>query len=171
MRVSRRAGGATLAAVLLLSACGGNNTGEDPTTWKPYVPPDRAFSIKAPKSPEIRGTGNAPMEYTFYGMDMKAMGPLLTIRTALLPPPGAAGVPAPLTAEQWEAAYRGEKDAVVTGKDIANGSYSGREIDIAGGRRAPLVIRIFQVNGHQYWLEWNPAIAHSMELADTFTIP
>jgi hypothetical protein len=158
-------------AALLLAGCGGGKVVDDAKMWQPYIPPDRAFTVKAPKPPEIRGYGNAPKQYTFYGMDMKAGGPLLTVRTAELPPEGAVGVPPTITPGQYEAGYRAESGAVVDGKDITNGVYKGREIDITAGQRAPLVIRIFQVNGHQYWLEWNPTIAHATDMANTFTIP
>ncbi|HKS79988.1 MAG TPA: hypothetical protein VJR23_00655 [Candidatus Acidoferrales bacterium] len=181
-----RAGAVALSAVFLLAACsgGGGNASrenpaapassaahEDPSTWKPYVPPDGAFAIKSPKPPEIRGYGNSPMEYTFYGVDMHALGPLLHLRTSALPPEGAPGVPPPTSMSSYEAAYRGLPGAVVDARDITNGTYSGREFEVTGERRQPLMVRIFQVNGHQYWLEWNPTIAHSTDLADTFTIP
>jgi hypothetical protein len=161
----------TLVAVLLLAGCGPTRVVDDPKTWTPYVAPDGSFTLKAPRPPDIRGIGEAPKAYTFYGVDMKAMGPLLTIRTSSLPPPGAVGIIPPLTADRYESAYAAEPGAVVSGKDITLGTYSGREIDITAGRRAPFVIRIFQVNGYQYWLEWNPTIARSTELANTFVIP
>ena len=106
-----------------------------------------------------------------FGEDIKALGPLLIVRTSELPPPGAVGVPPKLTAHQYEHAYRAERGAVVEAKDVTNGKYQGREIDVTAGQRAPLVVRIFQVNQHEYWLEWNPTIAHATDMANTFTIP
>ena len=160
-----------LLAIGLSVACGRARVVDDPKTWKPYVPPDGSFAIKAPNPPDIRGLGEAPKQYTFYGVDPKAMGPLLTIRTEALPPPGAPGIIPPLTADRFEQAYAGESGAIVSGNDVTLGHYTGHEIGITAGRRAPLVIRIFQVNAHQYWLEWNPTIAHSTDLANTFVIP
>ncbi len=162
---------AAIVIALLLTGCSSGRVVDDPKTWKPYVPPDGTFTVKAPKPPEIRGYGNAPKDYTFYGEDMKAMGPLLIVRTSELPPPGAVGVPPATTPERYEAAYRAERGAVVQAKDITNGKYQGREIDVAAGPRAPLMVQIYQVNGHEYWLEWNPKIAHATDMANTFTIP
>jgi hypothetical protein len=136
-----------------------------------YVPPGGGFTIKVPKPPEIRGYGNAPKDYTFYGLDMKAAGPLLTIRESPIPPPNATGAPLRVTPERFEQSYRAEPGALVNGKEISVGDYSGREIDIVGGRRAPLVIRIFDAHDMEYWLEWNPTIARSTQVADTFAIP
>lgn len=42
--------------------------------------------------------------------------------------------------------YRAKPGAVVNGKAISVGDYSGREIDIAAVTRAPLVIRIFDAH-------------------------
>lgn len=102
---------------------------------------------------------------------MNAAGPLLTIRESPIPAPNATGAPLRVTPERFEQSYRAEPGAVVNGKAISAADYSGREIAIVAGPRAPLVIRIFDAHDTEYWLEWNPTIARSTEVADTFTIP
>jgi hypothetical protein len=166
MRRLRWAGAIAVLLAFVLSGCKAKDP-DDPKLWQTYIPPDRTFTIKSPKPPEMDGYG-----YNFYGMDMRPGGLKVVVRVAELPVPNAAGVTQTIiTPEQYEAGYRAESGATVVGKDINNGTYKGREIDITAGQRAPLVVRIFQANGHQYWLEWNPTNKHSTELADTFTIP
>jgi hypothetical protein len=176
MRAVRLSGGVAFAMMVLLAGCGGQKQNAegpkaDPAGFAPYVPPDGTFAIKVPNPPEILGYGNAPKRYKFYGTDVKAAGPLLTINVSPIAPPNAAGAPPPIAPERYEQGYRAEPGAVVSGKEISLGTYTGREIDITAGQRAPLTIRIYLANGRMYWLEWNSTIAHSTEVADTFTMP
>lgn len=162
-----------LATLFLpLTGCSTRNSDSSKSlqSLKPYVPPDGAFAIKAPQPPEARGVGNE-QQYTFYGFDMRAPGPLLTVRVSPKPPEGMAGAPPEIPIDVYEKGYRAEPGAVVAAQPISMGSYAGREINITAGRRAPLRIRICDANSRRYWLEWNPTIAGSTEVADTFVIP
>lgn len=170
-----------LSAAFFLSVVGCNHHSQEGLTpeeapkaagdVKPYVPPEGTFAIKAPLLPEARGVGTS-QQYTFYGLDTTAAGPLLTIQVSPKIPEGAAGLAGmEIPPERYEQGYRAEPGAVVNSQPLSMGSYTGRELDITAGRRAPLRIRIYNANGRQYWLEWNPTIAHSTEVADTFVIP
>jgi hypothetical protein len=162
----------TIAALILLQLQMGCNQSDksDQIVLKTYVPPDGAFTIKVPLDPEARMVGLSH-RYTFYGLDNKALGPLLTIEVTDLAPQGATGAPLEISLDKYEQAYRAESGAVVDAKPLLLGSSTGRELDITAGQRAPLKIRIYRTGNRQYWLEWNPNIAHSTETADAFVIP
>jgi hypothetical protein len=162
----------TIAALILLQLQMGCNRSDksDKIVLKTYVPPEGTFAIKAPLDPETRMVGSSH-RYTFYGLDKKALGPLLTIDITDRAPQGTAGAPLEISFDKYEQAYRAEPGAVVDARPLSLGSSTGRELDITAGRRAPLKIRIYRTDNRQYWLEWNTNIAHSTETADSFVIP
>jgi hypothetical protein len=69
------------AVLFLMAGCSGSQKLEQAQAQQArgdtlYGAPGGGFTIKVSKPPEIRGYGNAPKEYTFYGLDMNAAGPL-----------------------------------------------------------------------------------------------
>jgi hypothetical protein len=162
-----------LAVAIVLTGCGGNRqTGEAakpdsaPTQTPVYAPPEGTFLIKAQK-PEIRSYGNMT-EYTFLGANKHGF-PLLHVSVITFAAPGSGATP-PVSLDQYQRSYANLPGAAVTSKDIAQGTYTGRELSITG-QGAPGMVRIYSVNGRTYLLEWNPTVAGSTETADTFEIP
>lgn len=181
MRFSEKLCDIALAATILLAGCGGNKQSAEaakpgsapaqvpaqaPTQAPAYVPPEGTFIIKAQK-PEIRSYGNMT-QYIFHGPDKHGF-PLLQVSVIVFGAPGS-GAPEPFSLDQYERSYAAEPGAVVSSKDIAQGAYPGRELSVTG-QNPPMMVRIYRVNERTYLLEWNPAVAHSTETADTFEIP
>ena len=165
-----------LAATILLAGCGGNKQSAEAVkpgsaatqvpTAPVYAPPEGTFLIKAQK-PEIRSYGNMT-QYTFPGPDKHGFS-LLQVSVMVFGAPGS-GAPEPFSLDQYERSYAALPGAVVSSKDIAQGAYPGRELSVTGQRPA-MMVRIYRVNDRTYMLEWNPAVAHATETADTFQIP
>jgi hypothetical protein len=162
-----------LAVTILLTGCGGNKQSAEaakpdsaPTQAPEYAPAEDTFVIKAQK-PEIRSYGKMT-EYIFYGANKHGF-PLLHVSVIVFAAPGS-GTPPPVSLDQYERSYANLPGAIVTSKDIAQDAYTGRELSVSG-QGAPLMVRIYRVNGRTYLLEWNPTVAHSTETADTFEIP
>jgi hypothetical protein len=179
MRTPEKLCDAALAVTLLLAGCGGSKQSAEtakpasaptqapaPAPAPEYAPGDGTFVIKAQK-PEIRSYGNMT-EYIFYGPDKHGFS-LLHLSIIVFGPSGS-GTPPPVSLDQYERSYASLPGAVVSSKDIAQGTYAGRELSVTG-QRPPLMVRIYSVNGRTYLLEWNPTVAHSTETADTFEIP
>ena len=175
MRFPEKLCDVALAVTIFLTGCGGNK--QSAGAAKPdsapthaqapvYAPAEGTFVIKAQK-PEIRSYGNMT-QYIFYGPNKHGF-PLLQVSVIVFAAPGN-DTPPPVSLDQYEHSYASPPGTIVTSKNIAQGAYAGRELSVTG-QRPPEMVRIYSVNGRTYLLEWNPAIEHSTETADTFEIP
>lgn len=139
---------------------------QEPFLLKEYVEPLGLFSIKAPDVP----VGCCGGPYKFYlNSKGKAVTPLVTV-DLIRPTANQERYPLDFTFRWLEGTYHAP-EAEVSAKPISLNSYPGREIEVTAGRRAPLCARLYVARHMYYIVEWDPRIAHSKEIADTFFIP
>jgi hypothetical protein len=144
---------------------------EKPFARQDWIPEDGSFSISVPQPGKVYHLTGGMTQYTFYGMDPRAAGPLVTVRVEVKSP----NLPSPYTTDRfydlYDRAYRAERGAVVSTTDVMNNGYRGKQFEITAGPHAPLILRLFVTNDRTYWVEWNPQILHSTETANTFLMP